>query len=170
MSQHRFHLHPEQSQLFFPRSAAFWMIFFSWAPAVAKFPTAVKAAGVMLPCIHVTLLAGWMLTGGAPDCRRNVLAVLPEAEPLCFFTKPTEAGITLWNLTTWRRAQKEKKPRSRMSSIRPSCLNCWGRTTTSTALTAEPKVSETHTPLEWKPQAPNVCAQRSTLQAPSCHS
>lgn len=39
--------------------------FYSEQPVGTKFPTAVKAAGVMLPCVRVTLLAGWMLIGGA---------------------------------------------------------------------------------------------------------
>lgn len=45
---------------------------------------------------------------------------------------------------TWRPDRRERRPRNWTSSTRPSCPNCWERTTTSTAPTARQKVRRLH--------------------------
>lgn len=127
---------------------------------IEKIPTVMKAAGMMLPCIHITLLAGCkqLNTGGAVRLQGRCPTLINTCWTLRGFYQLYTSRTNFQTLARWRRGRREKKLRNWMSSIRPSCLNYWEKTTTSTALTARQKVSLTE--LGVNLHVRNVCVKR----------
>lgn len=121
--------------------------------AAVKIPTVVKAAGMMLPWIHITLLAGCKLAQHRrySAATRGCPTLFNRSWALRGFYRLDRSRTKFQTLSRWQRGRREKKPRNWMSSIRPFCPNCWEKTTTSIVLTVRQKVS-----LLCKPHVRNV--------------
>lgn len=127
------------------------------APAVAKFPTAVKAAGVMLPCIHVTLLAGWMLTGGAPWLQEGCASSSTSWASCVIFNRtcrdrnnPLKSG----DMTTRSEREKAQKQNEQHQAILSKllreddnkyCADCQAKGKRNTHASTSNRLANTHT-------------------------